>query len=78
MQSRDDGYLYQLDKEIMEKQGLQAAADKAIPNRAHQGPVFHEGEILEIKGGRFMVQMIRSRGRLFLKGLPSSASETPR
>lgn len=49
-------------------QALQAAKDKAQPDRAKQGPVFFEGEILEIKGGLFKVVRI-TQEHIKLKGL---------
>lgn len=49
---------------------LRAAMDEAIPNRDHQGPVFHIGEVLEIKGGKFRVNGF-SQKRLYLDSIPS-------
>ena len=49
---------------------LQDTKDKAVP-RQFQGPVLTVGEIIDVKGGKFRVAEIRSRGRLYLKGVPS-------
>jgi hypothetical protein len=51
-------------------EALQAACDKAIPDRSRHGPIFREGEILILRGGRFSVEKITREG-LFLKGLPT-------
>lgn len=57
-------------EEMEEKKRLiQEAADRAIPNRDHQGPVFEVGEVIEIKGGKFRVNGF-SRKRLYLDSLP--------
>lgn len=48
---------------------LQAAKDVAQPDRASQGPVFVEGEILEIRGGKFKIRAINHRG-LVLDSMP--------
>jgi hypothetical protein len=52
------------------QEALQAAKDKAVPNRDHQGPVFTIGEVLEIRGGKFRVNGI-TRKRIYLDSIPS-------
>jgi hypothetical protein len=64
------GDLVPLDPLLFAK-NAQAAMDKAIP-RKFQGPVFAIGEIVEVKGGKFKIYDIRSRGRLYLKGIPTA------
>lgn len=68
MQNTSTGDLVELDPELFRKD-IQAAKD-AVLQREFQGPVFTVGEVLEIKGGKFRVHSIRSRGRLILKGIP--------
>lgn len=50
-----------------ELRGLQAAMEAAT-GKPH--PIFHEGEVLEIKGGKWKVASILKRGRMVLKAVP--------
>ena len=49
---------------------LQEAKDRVQPDRSKQGPVFVVGEVLDIRGGKFMVTRIEP-GHLRLKSIPS-------
>jgi hypothetical protein len=65
--------LKQADKTFSNRmEALQAACDKAIPDRSRQGPLFQEGETLILRGGRFQVEKI-TRDGIFLKGLPTKS-----
>lgn len=80
MQDLRTGEMKHLDKKFFEgfkelppfeqREKLQAACDKAQPDRALQGPVFEVGEVIEIRGGRFQVTKIDLSG-LKLKSLPA-------
>lgn len=48
---------------------MQQACDEVQPDRTKQGPVFEVGEVLEIRGGRFLLTKIEP-GYLKLKSLP--------
>ncbi len=50
-------------------EAMEIAKDEAIPNRADQGPVFQNGEEVEIKGGRFRVRWI-GKDRITFDSLP--------
>lgn len=52
-----------------QREHLQAAADKIIPDRRNQGPVFLIGETLEIRGGKFRIVSLAG-GEIRLKSLP--------
>lgn len=63
--------------ERIQREALQAAADRVIPDRRDQGPVFLLGETLEIRGGRFRVFSLNpKKGTITLQSLPRRA--TPR
>jgi hypothetical protein len=49
-------------EQFMDCEKFQQAKDEAQPNRAMQGPVFMEGEILVIRGGRFKIRKINHWG----------------
>ncbi len=51
------------------REQLQKACDEVQPDRSKQGPVFSVGEVLEIRGGKFLVTRIEP-GHLRLKSLP--------
>lgn len=81
MQDLSTGELKPLDPKFFEgmekltgfeqRERLQAAADKAIPDRRNQGPVFMLGEEIEIRGGRFRVSSINpKKNTLTLESLP--------
>lgn len=54
-----------------QREVLQAAADRVIPDRRHQGPVFLVGEELEIRGGKFRVLSLNpKRGTITFESLP--------
>jgi hypothetical protein len=54
-----------------------AKASPQLPPVADRGPIFHEGEIVEIRGGRFRIRKINHWGlvldSLELDSLPRSA-----
>jgi len=52
------------------RQALDKACEAAEPDPKRRGPVFEVGEILEIRGGKFLVTRIEP-GHLRLKSLPS-------
>ena len=60
-----DGTLRQAPEEVL--RGLQAEMEAAT-GKPH--PIFHEGEVLEIKGGKWKVLSILKRGRMLLKAVP--------
>lgn len=51
------------------RDAIQKACDTVQPDRSRQGPVFMVGEVLEIRGGKFLITKIEP-GHLKLKSLP--------
>jgi len=54
-----------LDIEILK---ARAAELEAETGKAH--PVFSEGEVIELRGGKWKIQKLLSRGRMMLKAVP--------
>lgn len=54
------------------REAIQSACDAVEPDRAKQGPVFVQDEVVELKGRKFLVTKVEP-GHLRLKGLPLGA-----
>jgi len=72
MQNLQTGEMAELPSDYNELEGqkMQEARDRLI-DREKQGPVFHVGEVIDLKGGRFKVHSIGKLG-LVLHGLPGT------
>jgi len=60
-----DGRLEMGEKETLEQLKAELEEETGKPH-----PIFHEGEVLDIKGGKWKVVSILKRGRMMLKAVP--------
>lgn len=69
MQDKQTGNMEPLDGQLAKEQALQAAKDKALPDRARQGQMLYVGQNVRVGRGKFTVTDI-SDEYVTLRGLP--------
>lgn len=70
MQNKTTGEMNSIPEELYDKLEAENIENEMKRVITKVNPVFKVGEILDIKGGRFMIKTIGKEG-MFLKGIPS-------